>query len=124
LLVSASLFLFSSNTRSRLPVSPYLAEAITAIYGPTFTGLERNFRFPAAFRADRREHLAGLETIAAATDPLGFPGLTASRTAFGIVSVALGLEEFLLGSTEYESRTAIDALQCLVLETQRMTSFP
>ena len=48
-------------------------------------------------------------------DPLRIAGLT--------ISIALGLEEFLLGSAEGKRGTAIGTLERFILKSQRMTSF-
>jgi hypothetical protein len=76
-----------------------LVETIAAIDRSAFTGFKRYFSFFAAFGANRGVHLAGFTARAHA---FGFPVLPAGRTAFGFVSVALGLEELLFGGSEGE----------------------
>jgi len=93
-----------------LPVGPDLTEAFATVNGSAFTRLERDFRFSSALCADRREHLAGLETIAVVTGPFRFSCLPARRATLGFVGVALGLEKFLLRSAENEGGAAIDTL--------------
>ena len=98
-------------------------EALAAINRATLARFERNFRVPAAFRANRGEHLTSSETASAAAHPFRFTGLTTGRTPFGLVRVTLRLKEFLFRSAEGEARTATRTLECFILETQRITSF-
>jgi hypothetical protein len=104
-----------------LAVGSDLAEALAAVDRPAFAGLERDLSILAAFGTNRREHLTSLVTAGAV--PLGFPGLPAARAALGFVGIPFRLEELLLRRTEGERRPAISTLECLVLKTQRMTSF-
>jgi hypothetical protein len=96
------------------------AETLAAVYRPAFTGLEGDFGFFAALGADSGVHLA---RFAAGAVALGFPGLPAVRAALGLIGVAFGLEELLLRSAEGKRSSAIGTLKCLVLKSQRMTSF-
>ena len=105
-----------------LPGGPHFAETLAAIDRAAFTGLEGYFRVLAALGANGREHLAGPAATAGAI-PLGFSGLPARLAPLGLVGVALGLEELLLGGGEGERVSAISTRELLILETQRMTSF-
>jgi hypothetical protein len=77
-----------------------LVETLAAIDRSAFTGLKRHFCLFTTFSANGSVHLAGSPTATAHT--FGFPVLTASRAAFGLIGVTLGLEEFLLGCRERE----------------------
>ncbi len=96
--------------------------AIATVYRSAVARLERYFRVFAAFGANSGEHLAGPAAAAGAV-PLGFSGLPARLAPLGLVGVALGLEELLLGGGEGERVSAISTRELLILETQRMTSF-
>ena len=74
--------------------------------------------FP-ALGAGGGEHLAHGSTAAIT---LGLPCLSAFGTALGLVSVALGLEKFLIFSAEREGRTTIGACKGFILKTHWMTS--
>jgi hypothetical protein len=97
------------------------AEALAAVNRAAFPGLKRYLSLLAAFGANRREHLTSLVTTG--TVPLGFPGLSTAGAALGFIGVAFRLKELLLRRAEGERRPAIGTLECLVLKTQRMTSF-
>jgi hypothetical protein len=104
-----------------LTTGPHFGEALAAIDGTAFAGLKGDFSVFTALGADRRVHLAGLAAAGAVT--LSFPGLPTGRAPFGFVGVAFGLEELLLGGAEGKRRPAIGTLECLILKSQRMTSF-
>ena len=112
---------FNTQKAVLLSVRPDFAEAFAAVNRASFTRLKRYLGVFTAFGANRWEHLACPKT--AGTIPLGLPCLPATRTALGLIGIAFRLEEFLLRSAEGKRRTAIGTLECLVLETQRMTSF-
>jgi len=105
-----------------LAVCPDFTEAFAAVYRPAFTGLEGYFGVLTALGADRRVHLACL-AAATGTVSLGFSGLSAVRAPLGLIGVAFRLEELLLRSAEGKRSPAIGTLECLILKTQRMTSF-
>src|SRR3989304_6023125 len=90
--------------------------AIAAVHGSVSAGLEGHFSVLATLSAYRREHLApGLEAGTVLAGPLGPAGLAASRAAFGLIGIALRLEELLLVCAERELGATIDTLKCLVL---------
>ena len=93
-------------------------EAVKAVDRTVFGGLERNFRFLSAFRADRMIHLTGLGAIDA-----GFAGRSAVRAPLRFVREALFGVEFLLGSGEHELGTTFDTFQGLVFKHVVIHSF-
>jgi len=116
--------------RPALSTRSYFTVAITAIHWSVFAWLERYFSFLATIGAYCGEHLArgtiavSAITIAAATVsvPLCFPCLTAFGAAFGLISIAPGLEKLLILNAESELLPTIGTLECLVLKTHWMTS--
>ena len=108
-------------TNFLLAVRADLTEAFAAIYRAAFAGLEGDFGLFAALGTNGGVHLAGFAASGAVT--FGLPGLPAGGAALGLIGIAFGLEEFLLGGAERKRRAAIGTLECLVLKSQRMTSF-
>ena len=96
-----------------LAVRADFAETFAAVYRAAFAGLEGDFGDFAALGAGSGVHLARLATAGAV--PLGFPCLAAVRAALGLIGIALGLEEFLLGSAEGKRGTAIGTLERFIL---------
>jgi len=108
---------------SGLSTRSCFTEAITAIYRSVFAWLEGYFSFLATIGAYCREHLAwGSIAVAIASVPLCFPCLTAFGTAFGLISITLGLEKLLLLNAEGEFTSTIGAFERLVRESHWMTS--
>jgi hypothetical protein len=103
-----------------LTVRPDFAEAFAAVYRAAFTGLEGDFGIFTALGADSGVHLA---RFTAGAVPLGLPSLAAGGAALGLIGIAFGLEELLLRSAKGERRPTIGTSECLVLKSQRMTSF-
>jgi len=85
------------STNVLLAVRPDFTETFAAIYRAAFAGLEGDFGVFAALGASSRVHLARLAVGAIA---LCFPGLAAGGTTLGLVGIALGLEELLLGAAK------------------------
>jgi hypothetical protein len=116
--------------KSNLSTRSYFAVTITAIHWSAFAWFERYFSFLATIGAYRREHLArGSVTVATISIAVAtvsvlscFPSLTAFGTAFGLISITLGLEKLLILNAESESIAAIGTFECLVLKTHWMTS--
>jgi hypothetical protein len=115
---------YGSQFKPALLVHSDFIVALATIYRSALTGLERYFGFLTALGAGYREHLASGIVAGAASVTLGFPGFTAGGAAFGLVSIALGLEELLLFSTEGEVGSTIGTVELLVLKTHWMTSSP
>lgn len=106
---------------------PDFVVALPAIYRSALSGLKRYFGVFATLGTDCGEHLAlrllGVATVSVTSVALAFFSfLSTGGTAFGLVSIAFGLEEILLCSTEGELSSAIAALEGLVIETHCMTS--
>jgi len=106
---------------------PDFVVALPAIYRSALSGLKRHFGVFATLGTDCREHLAlrllSVATVSVTSVALAFfSSLSTGGTAFGLVSITLGLEEILLRCTEDELSSAIAALQGLVIETHWMTS--
>ncbi len=89
-----SLSLCQPIKKGLISVSPDFVETLAAIDRSAFTRLEGYFRFLTALGANRGVHLAGFR--AAGAHSFVFPGLTAGGATFRLVSVTLGLKEFLL----------------------------
>jgi hypothetical protein len=98
--------------------------AISTIDRPAIGRLKRHFGVFAALSAYGRKHLAW-ETVVVITIfvPLCLPRLAARGTALGLISIAPGLKELLLFSTEGEVVPTIGTLDSFVLKTHWMTSF-
>jgi hypothetical protein len=85
--------------------------------------LEGDFGGFTALRAGSGEHLAfGAKAAAAASITLGLPCLPAFGTALRLISVAFGLEKFLVFNAEGESCTTIGTREGLFLKSHWMTS--
>tara|TARA_B100000315_G_C14425895_1_gene517822 strand:+ start:555 stop:866 length:312 start_codon:yes stop_codon:yes gene_type:complete len=83
------------------------------------------FRFLATLVTYHGEHLAlGSVAVATTTTTVAFrfPGLTAGRTALGLVGVAFGLEKFLFLNGKGEFGPAIGTLESLFFKAHRVTS--
>ena len=98
--------------------------ALATIDRPAVGRLKRDLGVFAALGAYGRKHLAR-EPIAVTTIsvPLCLPCLSARRTALGLISIALGLEELLVLSREAEVGATIGTPDGFVLKTHWMTSF-
>jgi hypothetical protein len=108
------------KNRTDLSFHSNLAETIAAVDRLVAAGLEGDFGLFAALGADSREHLA-LRAVSAAIT-LGFPCLTAFRTALGFVGIASGLEEFLVFGAMRKGSTAIRTCKGLIFKSHWMTS--
>jgi hypothetical protein len=109
--------------KSSLLTRSYFTEAVAAIYRSVFAWLERYFSFLATIGAYCREHLAWGSIVGATVSvPLCFPCLTAFGTAFGLISITLGLEKLLILNAEGEFTSTIGTFERLVLESHWMTS--
>lgn len=84
-----------------------LAVTIAAINRFVAARLEGNFGGFAALGAGGGEHLAFGAVAAATPEPLGLPCLTALGTTLGLISIALGLEEFLVLGAESKGSATI-----------------
>ena len=94
---------------------PPLLKALAAQYRPPLCGTERNSGFFPALRAIRpRLDLSVALSLGGAEnrDPLSLAGLT----TLGLILELLIVEKQLFAGGKDEIRTAIDALECLVLE--------
>jgi hypothetical protein len=117
-------YIYAALVKLKLPICPDFIVALAAIYGSAFTGFKRYFGILTTLGTYRGEHLAGSVAIATTTTvTLCLPCLAASRASLGLIGVAFGLEELLLLGTESEGSSAIGTFKCLVLKSQRMTSF-
>jgi len=104
--------------------------AIAAVHRFIATRFKGYFGILSAIGACYGKHLArgtiavSAITIAVATVPvpLCFPCLTAFGAAFGLISIAPGLEKLLILNAESEGSPTIGTLECLVLKTHWMTS--
>ncbi len=97
--------------------------AIATIYWPTFTGLERYFGILATLGTYYRKHLPpGPGAVVTIPVTPCLPGLTALRTALGLVSIAFRSKELLLPSTEGEGSPTIGTLERLAFKSHWMTS--
>jgi hypothetical protein len=102
-----------------LPGGFYFVETLAAVYGLIAAGLEWNFSAFTALAAGNRKHLAcGTITVVA----VGLACLTASRAAFGFVSVAFRLEKFLVLYAKGKRGAAIGTLDRLVFKNHWMAS--
>ena len=109
--------------KSNLSSQSDFTVTITAIHWSAFAWFERYFSFLATIGAYRREHLArGSVTVATVSVALWLPCLTAFGTAFGLISITLGLEKLLILNAESELLPTIGTFECLVLKTHWMTS--
>lgn len=110
----------NNQNRTDLSCVSNFTETITAVDGLVTAGLERNFGLFTALGTDSREHLTlGAVSIAIT---LGFPCLTAFRTALGLVGIASGLEEFLVFSAMRKGSAAIHTRKVFILKSHWMTS--
>ena len=88
--------------------APDCGVAVTAVHWSSVSGLERYLGVFPARGADSRIHFSLPSTA------LLFPGCSAVRTTLGLVGVAPGSEELLLGSVKGETCAAVYALEGLV----------
>jgi hypothetical protein len=109
---------------SELPRGAIFPVAIVAINRFVTARLEGNFCGFAALGAGSGEHLTSRSTSTASASaiPIGFPCLTAFRTALRLIGVAFRLEKFLIFSAEGKGRAAIGAGEGFVLKTHWMAS--
>jgi len=111
----------------RLMAWPYLSAgpdfpvAIAAVNGPITARLKRDFGAFATFGTGRRERLPW-GSVTAVTVAFRLPCLTAFRASLRLVSVASGLEKFLVLNAKSEVDAAIGAGEGFVLKTHWMTS--
>jgi len=100
----------------------YLVVAVAAVNRSALARFERYFCFLATLVTYHGVHLALGSVAVATTVAFRFPGLTAGRTAFGLVGVAFGLEKFLFLNGEGEFGPAIGTLESLFFKAHGMTS--
>jgi hypothetical protein len=99
-----------------------LAVALTTIYRPALSRLERHFTFFSTLNTYCGVHLAA-RPVPTEVAALGSPRFAANRAALGFVGISLVSIELLLISGKGECVTTVRTLQRFVCEPHWMTSF-